>query len=146
MHCNSRQVSRTSVGSQEFCVGNHIGPCTQRSDDLICSAVIPLVRRSAGLSAEGQYSQHREMARISSTLQLTNGCSGLWLDIQWITIWLSDQSWVVQSRLKDVLMKELSFAASTAAFSSSLGRVSCLSGAALDLDITRDGKPWSCWM
>ena len=52
----------------------------------------------------------------------------------------------MQSRLEDVLMKEPSLAASTAAFSSSLGRVTCLSGAALDLDITRDGKPWSSWI
>ena len=64
MHSNSRQVSRTSAGSQvgqAGCVGNHAGPCAQSSEELSCSLVIPLVNRSAGLSAEGQYFQPEEM-------------------------------------------------------------------------------------
>ena len=80
MHSNSRQVSRTSAGSQvgqADCVGTHVGPCTQRSDDLSCSAVMLLVKRSAGVSAEGHYFQQVDIEWISSTPLVTNACSGL---------------------------------------------------------------------
>ena len=96
---------------------------------------MPLVRRSAGLSADGQYLHEVEMERISPTRLLTKGFSLFSLDIHDRTIWLSDhRTWSVLM-LSDVLTKRYSRAAITAAISSSLGRESCLSGAALDLDI-----------
>lgn len=46
---------------------SHFGPCFHCSDELRVSHVIPLVSRSAGLSADGQYLQVAEVERISST-------------------------------------------------------------------------------
>jgi len=67
VHPNSKQVSITSAGSQvgqAVHVGSHVGPCAQRSEDLSCSAVIPLVKRSA----ERLYLLQLEIAQISLTL------------------------------------------------------------------------------
>ena len=52
---------------------SNFGPCFHCSDELRVSYEIPLVSRSAGLSAEGQYLQVAGLERISSTRRLTNG-------------------------------------------------------------------------
>jgi len=101
-----------------------------------CCALIPLVKRSAGLSADGQYCQQEDTERISHTLWLTNSFSFFWLAIQYSTIWLSDHRYSVQLMFREVVMKALSLTASTAAINSSFGNVTCLSGTALGLDIT----------
>ena len=48
----SRILVGVHVGQLEV-FDNHCGPCIHNSDDFNCSVDMPLVRRSAGLLAEG---------------------------------------------------------------------------------------------
>ena len=133
---NNASDDRSQVGHRaRNC--NHDGPRSQRAEDK-CWAVTPLVKRSAGLSADRQYFQLVEIDRISPTRWWTNGFSFFWLAIQYSTIWLSHHKYNAQSIQREILTNSLHLVASTAAISSNLGSVICFSGAALDFDITNE--------
>ena len=67
---------------------------------------------------------------------LTKGLSVFLLAIQERTIWLSDHKQAEWLTLIDVEIMLYNFLPSTAVINSSLGRVCCLRGAALDFDIS----------
>ena len=60
---------------------NQAGPCFQSTEESSDAALIPLVSKSAGLSAVGQYLHAVGMnsSLISCTRLATNGFSVLWL-------------------------------------------------------------------
>ena len=139
---NASLVNKSSAGSQ---VGQAVCTCSHVPKNLSTLAAQwrYLWFRVCWVSVEGQYFHPTEITQISSTLRLRNGCSGLRLAIQCRAILLFNHSCKDSGRgCLDKRAK--SSAASTAAFNSSLGRVSCLSRAALTYDMTSDGMPLSC--
>ena len=83
---------------------SHFGPCFHSSDEFRVSYEIPLVSRSARLSAKGQYLQVAGLERISFTWWLTNGFKDFLLFIHARTIWLSDQRQTIKETPSDVVM------------------------------------------
>ena len=116
-----RTSSRCHVG---HCDGefSHNGPWFHWVELCRWSYLMPLERRSAGLSADGQYLYEVEMECISATLLLTKGFNLFSLNIHERTIQLWDHRTSSVLMVSDVLTNRKSLAAKVAVISSSLGR------------------------